>query len=275
MPTGENRSERQRHYGSEAVDALYARVWGDSIHFGLYGLDDLDLETSTTETKRRMANIAGIQARSQVLEVASGWGASARYLARSYGAQIVATNLESAHQNRAEVLRDLAGLTASIDLELADFHALPFSDETFDTWWCQESIVHATDKHAVFTEAFRVLMSGGRLIFSDQTTNRLACDETERIKIAARHGADDLYAEREFAEALSAAGFVDVTSHTWDRHMARHFMNLTDRIERTRTALLRDIDPVIVESNADMWRFAADLAMAGKIGWSCFCATKP
>ncbi len=69
------------HYGKDDMDRLYARVWGDSIHFGVYESATTDLEAAVFECKRRMAMLAGLGADQHVLEVASGWGATARYLA--------------------------------------------------------------------------------------------------------------------------------------------------------------------------------------------------
>ena len=192
MPSQKQSADDQRHYGTTSVDMLYARVWGESIHFGIYPSADYDMEAATFETKRQMANIACVTPRTRVLEVASGWGASARYLARVHGAAVVATNLEPAHQSHAEILRELAGLTSAIELQLADFHKLPFPDNAFDVWWCQEAAVHATDKHKLFSEALRVLAPGGRAVFSDQTTDRNRCKDDELRKVADRHGCDDL-----------------------------------------------------------------------------------
>ena len=71
------------HYGNDGADRLYARVWGDSIHFGIYETGNEDLEGAVIETKRRMAAIAGLPPDKKVLKVASGWGATARFLARA------------------------------------------------------------------------------------------------------------------------------------------------------------------------------------------------
>ena len=95
------------HYG---LDRLYARVWGDSIQFGVYGRPETDLEGAVVESKRRMAEIASIKPGARVLEVASGWGATARYLARAHGARVTATNIEADHLDSCRKLAEMAGL---------------------------------------------------------------------------------------------------------------------------------------------------------------------
>ncbi len=31
-----NKNNTNLHYGADGVDRLYGRMWGDSIHFGIY-----------------------------------------------------------------------------------------------------------------------------------------------------------------------------------------------------------------------------------------------
>jgi len=273
--TATNANIHDLHYGLGGVDRLYARVWGDSIHFGVYGRPETDLEGAVVESKRRMAEIASIKPGSRVLEVASGWGATARYLARAHGARVTATNIEADHLDSCRQLAEMAGLGSLITASWADFHRLPFDDKRFDVYWCQEATVHATDKLAVFSEAYRVLRPGGRLVFSDQTTDRHRCSEVDRTRLAARHGSGDLWNGADFRAAMAAAGFVEVEEWDWTGHMALHFVNLVERIERNFDSLVAEIDEDIVRFNLDLWRFGKAAASDGRIGWSCFAGVKP
>ena len=262
------------HYGAGGVDSLYARVWGDSIHFGLYLCEVDDVEGAVYETKRRMASLAAIDGGTDVLEVAGGWGASARYLARATGARVTSTNLEEGQLETARRLTEIAGLTRLVRHSPADFHALPFEDESFDVWWCQEATVHAHDKPRVFAEAYRVLRPGGRIVFTDQTTEHDKCTDADLERLRQRHGPDDLPSADAFNENLIGAGFSEIDVHDWSRHMGRHFANLVARIERAYPVLTADIDPGIVNFNLALWRFGRELAATGGIGWHCFVAQK-
>lgn len=262
------------HYGNDRVDRLYARVWGDSIHFGIYQSDTLDHESAVFETKRRMADAIDLRPNQNVLEVASGWGATARYLARARGARITATNIEDDHSKAGAVLTDMAGLGTRITHAYADYHHLDFADQQFDVWWAQESTVHAADKCQVFAEAHRVLKPGGRVVFSDQTTVREKCTATERTRLADRHGSDDLYSADDFMAAMRAGGLTDVTCEDWSPHMGRHFANLVARIEATYEVLKVDIPAETIDFNHALWSFGRDMTAAGAIGWHCFTAKR-
>lgn len=263
------------HYGRDGIDRLYARVWGDSIHFGIYETETSDLEAAVVETKRRMAEIAGVGPGLNVIEVASGWGATARYLARAHAARVTVTNIEMDHMATAETLAAMGSLAPLISVMCADFHRLPFPDGTFDVFWCQEASVHATDKAAVFAQAYRALRPGGRLVLTDQTTDAARCSAEDHNRLAARHGNGDLWSGGDFTCAIAGAGFIGVRERDWSPHMGRHFANLVRRIERTYESLVADIDEPIVRFNLELWRFGRDATADGRIGWSCFSALKP
>ena len=270
-------SEKNRglHYGNDRVDRLYARVWGDSIHFGIYENEALDHEAAVYETKRRMADTVDLKPTQHVLEVASGWGATARYLARAHGARITATNIEEDHSKAGALLTDMAGLEARITHRFADYHHLDFEDQQFDVWWCQEATVHAVDKRQVFAEACRVLKPGGRVVFSDQTTVREKCTDEDCLRLVQRHGSDDLYGAEDFMSAMRDGGLVDVTCEDWSAHMGRHFANLAARIEATYEILKADIPTETIDFNHSLWSFGRDMTATGAIGWHCFTGKRP
>lgn len=263
-----------KRYDLPAVDRLYARVWGESIHFGIYAGLPRSLEDAVLHTKSRMAEIAKVGSDDVVIEVGSGWGATARYLTAETGCTVLATNYSFL---QAAVLAQRSGAAVrggKLIPAMADFHALPFADESVDVYWCQECLVHARDKARVFAEAFRVLKPGGRIVFSDQTTRAGRLDDAERDRIAARHGSRDLWDGPDFEAALSAAGFEGVAAERRDADMGRHFENLFARLSANRAALDASIGAEIVAENADMWAWGAELAATEKIGWSVFSASK-
>lgn len=263
------------HYGRAGIDRLYARIWGDSIHFGIYETPATSLEAAVVESKRLLSAMAELAPGKHVLEVASGWGATARYLARAHGVRVTASNHEADHLITCRTLAMLHGLDSRINCTWADFQALPFADAAFDVWWCQEAIVHAQDKAALFAEAYRVLRPGGRIVFSDQTTERDLCSRAVRARLSARHGSGDLFSAAQFMSALGATGFTGL--HCIDRsaHMRRHFANLVQRMDDTMDVLCADFSEAQVHANHALWNLGLSLSESGAIGWHFFYAEKP
>ena len=100
---------------------------------------------------------------SRVLEVAAGTGVATRALASALGdASIVATDLNQAMLDQAL----LVGMKRKVEWRQADAMQLPFPDGTFDAVVCQFGAMFFPDKPKAFSEALRVLSSGGVLIFS-------------------------------------------------------------------------------------------------------------
>jgi len=263
------------HYENYSVDKLYAEVWGDGIHFGTYTSGTESIEDAARATRNRMMDAAGLSGVQLVLEVGSGHGVSARHLARQTNGRIVATNHAPNHNEIAARNTMKEGMGNRVCHGLADFHALPFFDNMFDLYWCQESFVHAVDKPQVMAEAFRVLAPGGAMVFSDQTTNRSACLPDERDRIAQRHGVADLCDTDDFSALLRAAGFDVELVQDWSSHMTRHFENLVHRIEHRWDELSVSVDATVLRSNYETWCTAAEYARQGKMGWACFVARKP
>lgn len=262
-------------YDIEAVDRLYAHTWGESIHFGFYKTGSESVFQATQLAKRHLAVEAQIDRSCEVLEVASGWGAAARFLADRIGCRVVATNY-SAHQARIAA-QNCASFIAKgrILSAMADYHSLPFQAACFDIHWSQESLVHAKNKARVFAEAYRVLKPGGRIVFTDQTTDAAKLDPASQDRIIARHGSSDLWNAGDFLRGLEQAGFTIATYRNWTDHMARHFVRLYRKIEMDREVLETRIDAATLDHNHAMWRWGAELAHSGGIGYAMVVAVKP
>jgi ubiquinone/menaquinone biosynthesis C-methylase UbiE len=101
---------------------------------------------------------------SSVLEVAAGTGVVTRALASALPdtTTIVATDLNQAMLDQARVV----GTSRAVEWRQADAMQLPFGDETFDAVVCQFGVMFFPDKPKGFSEARRVLRSGGVFIFS-------------------------------------------------------------------------------------------------------------
>ena len=264
-----------KRYDDSSMDRLFAHAWGDSIHFGRFDTGVTEIGQATLGTKRRMARESGLREGDSVLEVGSGWGATARFLAREIGCHVTATNYSWRQADTARTLCADLIASGSIRFAMADFHNLPFQDAYFDVHWSQECLVHATDKARVFAEALRVLKPGGRIVFSDQTTQPDRLSQADRDRIVARHGSTDLWDRADFEDGLRQAGFGNVRSQEWTPHMARHFTELCRRIDTDRPRLEAEIDPDTLRDNYAMWQWGAELAADGRIGWALFIGEKP
>jgi len=101
---------------------------------------------------------------SRVLEIAAGTGVATRRLASVLreDVSIVATDLNQPMLDHAAAI----GTARPVEWRQADAMQLPFADGTFDAVVCQFGVMFFPDKPKAFSEARRVLRSGGVLIFT-------------------------------------------------------------------------------------------------------------
>jgi SAM-dependent methyltransferase len=99
-----------------------------------------------------------------VLEIAAGTGVVTRAMARALPARVdlVATDLSQPMLDRAAAV----GVQRPVQWKQADAAQLPFGDASFDVVACQFGVMFFPDKARAFSEARRVLRSGGVLLFS-------------------------------------------------------------------------------------------------------------
>jgi SAM-dependent methyltransferase len=101
---------------------------------------------------------------SSVLEIAAGTGVVTRAMALALPAHVdlVATDLNQPMLDRAAVV----GTHRPVQWKQADAMRLPFGDASFDVVACQFGVMFFPDKARAFSEARRVLRSGGVFVFS-------------------------------------------------------------------------------------------------------------
>jgi SAM-dependent methyltransferase len=100
----------------------------------------------------------------RVLEIAAGTGVVTRNLASVLpeNVSIVATDLNQAMLDQASA----RGTKRPVEWRQADAMQLPFPDGTFDAVVCQFGVMFFPEKSKAFSEARRVLSSGGVFIFN-------------------------------------------------------------------------------------------------------------
>ncbi len=142
-----------RLYESEAATLLL----GDSFHPG-----------GVTLTAR-LGELLDLGPSSRVMDVASGRGTSALFLAERFGCEVV--GLDYGEQNVAEANEKAraAGLEARLRFVRGDAEALEFDAGSFDALICECAFCTLPDKPAAAREFLRVLKAGGRFGLSDLT----------------------------------------------------------------------------------------------------------
>jgi MPBQ/MSBQ methyltransferase len=98
-----------------------------------------------------------------VLDVGSGIGGPARFLAARYRAHVTALDATPRFCRAAELLTRGVGLAERVQIVCGDALALPFAQDTFDLAWTQAVSQNIADKQRFVAELARVVRPGGRV----------------------------------------------------------------------------------------------------------------
>ena len=149
------------------------------------------------EANDELARLAELDENCHVLDVCSGMGGPARYLAHNHGCRVTGIDLTESRVLGAARLTEIAGLGDRVTFRHANALENPFPDQTFDAVISQEAICHIPDKPRLMHECIRVLKTGGRMAFTDIV-------ERDRLTDEAR---DRLRREMMFVELETPAGY--------------------------------------------------------------------
>jgi sarcosine/dimethylglycine N-methyltransferase len=118
-----------------------------------------------------LAKLAGITADMSVLDVGSGIGGPARYLAATSGCRVTGIDLSEPFVEAARYLTGRTGQSGQVSFQIASALALPFDDGCFDVVLLQHVAMNISDRARLYREIHRVLNSGGRLATFDVVLN--------------------------------------------------------------------------------------------------------
>jgi len=116
---------------------------------------------------REMAAVLQPQAGEHVLDIGSGIGGPARWIASRFGCRVTGVDLTQAFCDAAIELNALTGMADRVRILQGNALALPLPGDAFDRAYSQNVVMNIADKRAMYREALRVLKPGGVLALSN------------------------------------------------------------------------------------------------------------
>ncbi len=215
----------------QIFDAVAARgIAREHISEEVLQQHDQDHYGGTAAVDRLIAQ-AAVTAADQVLDICSGLGGPARYIAWKTGCEVTGLDLTASRVEGATALTEAAGLAAKVRFRQGNALALPFADASFTLAISQEAFAHIPDKPTLVREIARVLMPGGRVVFSDILSREpLDGDDARRLFDGMRFS--EIATEAAYRGWLREAGLevvqVNDLSDEWTRILIdRHAMYRT------------------------------------------------
>ncbi len=142
----------------------------DQDHYG--GIEAVDL----------LAERAGIRRDQHVLDVCSGMGGPARWIAHRIGCRVTGIDFTQSRVESARRLTRRTKLDHLVDFVQGDATAMSLPDAHYDVVISQEAWVHIPDKAAVVAQCARVVKPAGVIAFTDIVALvPLAAEEEARL----------------------------------------------------------------------------------------------
>jgi ubiquinone/menaquinone biosynthesis C-methylase UbiE len=159
------------HYGAtdlmERVDNALRLAGHDPTNLTAESLNTIDqLHSGGLSATKALAEVAGLRQGMRVLDAGCGIGGSSRYLALTYACQVDAMDLTPECVSIAASLNKACKHDDRITVRQGSVDDLPYANLSFDVVWSQSVAMNVKDKRRMFSEAFRVLVPGGRLALS-------------------------------------------------------------------------------------------------------------
>jgi ubiquinone/menaquinone biosynthesis C-methylase UbiE len=119
------------------------------------------------EATKELVQALTITPQTKVLDIGSGLGGPARFLAATFGCDVRGVDVTQSYVDAAKFLTDRAGLADKVSFDCANALSLPYADGSFDLAWTQHVAMNIADRTGLYAEVFRVLKSGGHFAIYD------------------------------------------------------------------------------------------------------------
>jgi len=204
---------------AKSVD-LYDNVYSDfgssaetAVRQAAFGEDIGQSSWLTADDWLRFADLAGVRENSRVLEVGSGSGGPAIYLAAERGCHVTGVDINEHGIENGRRLAEDRGLADRVRFDSVDASKpLPFSDATFDAVLSNDAMCHIANRLDALRDWHRVVRSGGRILFTDAlvVTGPISADE---IATRSSIGLYIFVPPGENERLISNAGFELLSAH--------------------------------------------------------------
>ena len=217
-----------------------------------------------------LAEAAGIDAASYVLDLGCGLGGSARVLAHMFGCRVDGTDLSHTRIAQARRLTQLVGLSRLVHCEAGDFLSAPVPSERYDMIWGQGAWLHVAQRAAFIGRWTPALRSRGRIAFEHACLLRRPRTDAETAELGdlmtCWHAA--IAPPEEWEDAFRSSGLRMLER----RDLTTQFIDYYGELADLADSQMRGLVPA---EELDGWRLARDCADAGVVGYVRLIAERP
>jgi cyclopropane fatty-acyl-phospholipid synthase-like methyltransferase len=266
--TGNEGAEAGRFY-----DAL--RSSGLSAAALAHGAASIGQECLLTEDEiATLARRAGITAGESVLDIGSGTGGPACYLAREFECRVLGVDVSAVGHAQAQARARDSGLDHLAQFCLGDIHTVALPLAGFDVVIGLDSWCHIPRRAALLQRCAELLRGGGRVAFYDHVVRQpLAEDQRQRFCAAWRFA--DLESPASYLQALEAVGLEPLWHEETSAYITRFYTRVLEGYLAERARFEAARGPELYQQGRERLEMSQRLAAAGVLGEFGCIAVKP
>lgn len=231
---------------------------GDSFHPGGLGLTE------------RLGYKLGLKAGMRILDVASGKGESAIFLARRFKCEVVGIDFGEGNVSESKARAAAAGVADLVSFRRGDAEKIDLPNASFDGVICECAFCTFLDKPAAASEFVRVLRRGGALGLSDLTRSAILPAELQGL-LAWIACIADARPVQEYVSYLKSAGLVNVEVEPHDAALAEMVRDIQGKLlgaEMLTKLKKLDLGGLDFAQAKTMAHAASDAVRAKTLGYS-------
>jgi len=241
----------------------YERIFGKNF-----------VSTGGVDTTKEFCQLLNLQKGNKVLDVGCGIGGSAFFMAKSYGVDVhgidLSKNMISIAREKLENEEVPNGVT--VDFEICDATTKIFPKETFDVIYSRDTILHISDKVALFKLFYEWLKPDGILFITDYCSGPKPHSQEfeEYVKQRRYH----LLTTEQYGKAIEIAGFPIVESYDETKKFLDILKEELKRFEENKDAFIKEFDENDYNHIVEGWEAKLVRCSQGDQRWGRFIGYK-
>uniref|UniRef100_UPI00358DDC03 uncharacterized protein isoform X2 n=1 Tax=Myxine glutinosa TaxID=7769 RepID=UPI00358DDC03 len=249
-----------RQYLSNSI-LRYERVFGRGF-----------VSTGGLESTKEILAPLNLQPEERVLDVGCGIGGGDFYMAKTFGVDVLGIDLSS---NMVEIAleRSVEENTSKVQFEVCDATKREFPEGMFDVIYSRDTILHISDKLAIFKNFHKWLKPGGRVLITDYCCGDRPWSDEFSTYVKKRGYA--LCTVAAYGKTLQDAGFSEVQATDCTSKFVECLHKELACVEKIREAFVKDFSQAGYDEMVNGWRRKVERCVAGEQKWGVLRGTKP
>lgn len=257
----------KEYYNSQDADEFYHSIWGgEDIHIGIYDGKHSIKEASRQTVALMAEEINHLNEADRVLDIGSGYGGAARYLADIYGCHVDCLNLSTTENQRNVEKNRKQGLDHLINVIEGNFEDLPFESAQYDVVWSQDAMLHSNQKLSVFQEAYRVLKPGGIFIFTDPMQSD-DCPEGVLDAVLERIHLEEMGSMAKYRAFADTLGFMEVKVVPMPEQLVNHYAHVLQGLQTHYNSVIEKVSKAYADKMQQGLKQWVEAGKKGYLNW--------